>query len=200
MRYSWLLTLAAILAVIIFQNALVPARSNLAALIKLDTVEAPVSVERNGRKVLVAKIYSTYPFNSHNFLTIAVGSADGVQTGMAVTADGTYLLGQITEVFEHYSYVRTIFDKNWQISVRIGKGQHDALLTGGQQPMLTMIDKSSVVVDGDQVVTASREFLYGMKLGQIAGLREQAGVSFQMGELAVPYSQNGLKEVAVIIR
>ncbi len=200
MKYSWLLTFIALLAIVIFNNALVPAKTDLAARIALDPYAKPTLVKQAGRQALVAKIYSTYPFNNRSYFTIAAGAADGVEQGMAVTAEGNYLLGQVTEVFEHYSNVRTIFDRDWQISVRVGAGQHDALMVSGQQPALTMIDKNSTVQEGDAVISASRDFPYGMKLGAITGVQTAHEVSFQQGVLAVPYQVNDLKEAAVLIK
>lgn len=200
MRYGWLLTLFAILIVVIFSNKIAPAKNDLMGMITLQPYIKPELVKQSGRQVLVAKIYSTYPLNDHRYLTIAAGEADGVVQGMVVTTDGNQLLGQVTEVFEHYSNVRTIFDQSWQISVRIGQGQSDALLVSGQQPQLTMIDKKSVILEGDPVISASRDFPYGLKIGTISGVQNANEVSFQRGILDVPYQVNDLKEVAVIIK
>ncbi len=200
MRYSWLLTLITIFGIIIFHNVVTPVKTNLTALLTLNSLDEPVAVTQNGRSALIAQVYSTYPFNNHSILTIAAGSEDGVKVGMVVTTDGNYLLGQVTEVFENHSNVRTIFDKNWQLSVRIGQQRVDALLISGQQPLLTMIDRKSIVLEGDEVVSASRDFPFGMKIGTITGVQEAREVSFQEGRLAMPYQENDLKEVAVITR
>ena len=98
MKHSWLLTLVAILAIVVFHNALVPVKANLAALITLAGFEQPELIKQNGREALIAKIYSTYPLNNHSVITVAAGSADGVAVGMAVTADGEHLLGQVVGV------------------------------------------------------------------------------------------------------
>ncbi len=200
MKYSWLLTLVALLAIAMFHNAIVPAKTNLAAVISLERFPQPQHVKQNGREVLVAQVYSTYPFNNRSILTVAAGSEEGIRPGMVVTADGNYLLGQVTEVFDHLSNVRTIFDKDWQISARVGSAQADALLVSGQQPSLTMIDKKIAVAEGDPVISASRDFPYGLKIGTISGIESAGEVSFQQGMLQVPYQVNDLKEVAIIIR
>ncbi|PIR89206.1 MAG: hypothetical protein COU07_01950, partial [Candidatus Harrisonbacteria bacterium CG10_big_fil_rev_8_21_14_0_10_40_38] len=86
--------------------------------------------DEGSHKFLRAQIYSTYPFNNRGLVTLNVGLRDGVVSGMNVVIDNSFLLGQITEVFESYSVARTIFDTGWEVPVKIGDGV-DALLAGG---------------------------------------------------------------------
>ncbi len=200
MKYLWILVLVGAAALVFFNNAAVSSKFSLAALISLEPLPEPLPVSENRREALIAKVHSTYPFNHRSFFTIAAGSGDGIKAGMAVTADGNHLLGRVAEVFENESVVRTIFDNNWAISVRVGPGGADALLVAGQEPALTLIDKKSAVSEGEWVYSASREFPYGLKLGTVRGLREADADPFQESDLELPYRFNEIKEVAVLIK
>ena len=63
-----------------------------------------------------------------------------------------------------------------------------------------MIDRKSVVAEGDLVISASRDFPYGLKLGTITDIKGANEVSFQQGMLTMPYQINDLKEVAVLLK
>ncbi len=200
MKYSWLLVIIALAAIVVFNKVLVPARTNFTSAIILEPFIPPSVVKQNNREALVAKVYSTYPFNHRDYLMVAAGAADGVQPGMAVTADGNYLLGQVTEVFDRYSTIRTIFDQNWSLSVRAGDQGENALLISGQQPGLTMIDKKSVLKTGDSVYSASRDFPYGLKIGSVGEVTDSSAAAFRQAALEFPYPFNDLQEVAILIK
>jgi cell shape-determining protein MreC len=157
-KYLWFLIALGLIGLVFFGNALVANKTNLAAVITLQPLEKPAFIKQGNRETLIARIYSTYPFNHRNFLTVNAGFADGVALGMAVSTDGNFLLGQVTEVFEYTSNIRTIFDKNWTISVRLGTKATDALLVSGQDPQLTLIDKKAKAEEGAPVYSASRAF------------------------------------------
>lgn len=200
MKYLWIPVLVGAAALVFFNSAAISSKFGLVSLISLEPLPAPLPVSENRREALIAKVHSTYPFNHRGFFTIAAGAGHGIEAGMAVTADGNYLLGQVAEVFESESVVRTIFDNNWALSVRIGPSEVDALLATGQEPKITLIDKKSAVSEGEWVYSASRDFPYGLKLGTVRGLRNADADQFQEADLDLPYRLNEIKEVAVLIK
>ncbi len=159
----------------------------------------PELVKKDDLVYYSAKVYSTYPFNHRNLFTINLGSKDGVEEMMAVALKPGVLIGQITEVFRDYSVVKSIFDSNFKIAVRIGSSQIDALLEGGNKPVLTMIDKTSGIKTGDSVYTAGLDFPYGMKVG-ITGeiFEDQKGGFFKKAFLETSYDVGDFKEVFVV--
>ena len=200
MKYLWFPIVIGLIGLVFFGNTLVSNKTNLAAVVTLQPLDKPTLIKQDGREALIARVYSTYPFNHRNFLTVSAGYADGVTPGMAVTADGNFLLGQVAEVFEHTSNVRTIFDKNWTISVRLGAKAADALLVSGQEPQLTMIDKKAEVEDDAPVYSASRDFPYGLKMGTVKNIQDPGVIAFKQAELELPYQLNDLKEVAILLK
>lgn len=175
-------------------------KNNLVELINLRPLAKPEIIQQGKRSVLVAKVYSTFPFNNKNLIAINAGSIDGVAIGMPVSLEGNILIGQIIEVSERQSIVRTIFDKDWSIPVRVGVAQYDALLVGSQNPRLTLIDKTNNVSIGDQVISAKRDLPYGMKVGEVSQVNDLVASSFKEASLVLPYDPKDLREVAIFIK
>lgn len=142
---------------------------------------------------LTAKIFSTYPFNIKNQLTINVGEKQGVKKGTTATIGENILVGQIIEVFENYSVARTIFEPKWQIPVRIGDEEINGLLQGGNEPKITLIEKPVKI--GDIVFSATADFPYGLKIGEISEIKETSSGIFKEAEVKVSYNINELREV-----
>lgn len=151
-----------------------------------------------GNGHLMAKIFSTYPFNIKNTITLNVGAEQGVIEGMAVTVGENILLGRIVEIFEEKSVARTLFDPQWQIPVRIGGEEIDALLTGGLEPKITLLEKSQLIKTGDAVYSASADFPYGLKIGEIAEIKETSSGVFKEATLKIFYNISDLRGAYVI--
>jgi cell shape-determining protein MreC len=144
------------------------------------------------------KVYSAYPFNNRSELTLAAGENAGLKEGMTVTVGGRLLLGRIIKTSAQYSIVRTIFDSGWEIPARIGEAGVDALLIGGQSPVLTLINKNKPIKSGETVYSAGRRFPYGLIIGKIDALFGEEPDLFQRASLTMPYELNNIQEVAVI--
>ncbi len=152
------LLLIGITVVFLASNFFTGTKDQLAALITLEPLVKSSLVRQNGRQAVVAQIYSTFPFNHKNLLTLNAGSDDGVVVGAPVTLDGNILLGQIVEVSSGQSVARTIFDREWSLSARIGSNYVDALLIGGQNPRLTLIDKDDEILEVEIIFSAQKDF------------------------------------------
>lgn len=146
-----------------------------------------------------ATIFSTYPFNNQRVLAIALGSEDGLKKSMPVVAAPGILLGQVIEVFPKYSLVKTIFDPDFKIPVRIGAAATDALLEGGNQPMVTLINKNTLALSGDFVYSAGVQFPYRMQIGILAVVSDFQDNFLKKAELKINYNINELKKVYVIV-
>ena len=150
------------------------------------------------RPELIARVHSTYPTNNRGLLVLNAGASHGVKPGMAVTVDGFTFLGVIEEVQESSSVVRTVFDTDWKLPVRVGPDAVDALLIGGRNPRLSLIVKSGNVTDGNNIVTASKEIPYGLKVGEVQGVTGNVGSAFQEGGILLPYESN-ISEVVILL-
>ncbi|TSC60179.1 MAG: Uncharacterized protein LiPW15_57 [Parcubacteria group bacterium LiPW_15] len=116
------------------------------------------------KNMLVADVYSRYPFNFKNELLADAGASDNVKNGGAAIFDGV-LIGKIIEVKDRTAVIQTVFDPSFSLPVRIGKSKTDALLIGGVEPRLTMIPKNADIAPGDLVYSASANFEYGLLVG-----------------------------------
>lgn len=122
-------------------------------------------------RMVEAKVYSIYPFGNRSEITINVGADKGVASGQAVVLDNS-LIGRIKEVKARTSVVQTIFDPGFQIPVRIGKGEIDALYVGGMSPKLDLIDAKESIDCGELIVAAADNFAYGLGMGYAAQIKE----------------------------
>jgi rod shape-determining protein MreC len=147
---------------------------------------------------LAAKVFSTYPFNIKNKITINVGEKQGVKKMMTATVGENLLLGQVVGVFENFSVIQTIFDPNWQLPARISKEEIDGLFQAGNEPKVVLIEKEKAIQIGDVVYSASQEFPYGLKIGEISEIKETAAGVFKEAILKIPFNVNELREVQIL--
>lgn len=162
-------------------------RAQIEAL-RAELLHARLGIDRGKtQKELPAKIYSLYPFSDKSLVTVNVGKAQGVREGMPVVIERTLLLGRVRSVYEGTSTVQTVFDPKFQIPVRTGEEEADALYVGGLTPALRLIEAKSGVMSGDFVLSASADLPYGLVLGSVhevveKGLLKEATIrpSFEM--------------------
>lgn len=145
-----------------------------------------------------AEVFSSYPFNFRNVLSLSRGRDHGIRSGGAVVFRGA-LVGQITEVFERSSVVRTLYDPRFELAVRIGpRGAVDAILKGGTQPKITLIAKDAAVAAGDIVTTADPALPLGIAVGEVEEVIETPSAPFKEATLFLPYSLPALRFVSVL--
>ncbi len=145
---------------------------------------------------LIARIHAHYPFNDKSSFSIDLGSDDDIKKNMVVTAGPNILLGKVEEVFSSYSLVKTIFSSDQKLPVRIGERGVEALLSGGSNLKVAMIAKDKKITDGEAVFSASKDYPYGLKIGEAENIQQglSTGV-FQEADVKVPYNFRDLTEV-----
>ena len=167
---------------------------------QLEQTESRTSLVKEGkRQMLSASVYSTYPFTSGNELFISAGEEHGVALGLAVLPAPGLFLGKIKTLDTRQSVVQTLFDRGWELPVKIGERKIDALLVGGQRPMLTLISKNKVVTSGETVYLASKEFPYALTLGVTSEVVPSDAGLFQEASLEVPYAISDLSSVLILL-
>jgi rod shape-determining protein MreC len=143
------------------------------------------------------KVYSSYPFNSRGEIIIAAGEDQGLKSGDLAVINGNLLVGKVTKVFKSSSVVSTIFDPSWKMPVRIGQGEVDALMEGGNELTLTLIPKEASINEGELVITAGKDFPYGLGVGTIKNIRESTGGVFREATLEPLFQLKELRNVAI---
>lgn len=196
MKYGWFLILIGLLGAILLSNLSIGRKNQLVSLVSSFSFNEGADLRRAGqREFLVVKVFSTYPFNHKNLAAVAAGSKDGVKLNMNALVSGERLFGKIVEVSGNQSIIRTIFDPNWSLPVRIGNQETDALLVGGQEPRLTTIEKNRIVSIGDRIYSASKDFGYGLFIGTVGDIDDLPGVAFREADVTLDYEFNNLREL-----
>ncbi|MBI4119232.1 MAG: rod shape-determining protein MreC [Parcubacteria group bacterium] len=162
---------------------------------KLDSLKADAGAIPEG---LAVKIYSAYPFNTRNAFVTSGGATQGVLQDMAATIDGKTMVGFVESVSGRTSLVRTIFDASFQIPVRIGPHEIDALLQGGNRPLLTLIEKNADVNRGDAVISADKRFPYGLIIGAVGEISGDSTEAFKETAVDVPYVVTKLRTLYLV--
>jgi len=124
-----------------------------------------------------AKVYSSYPFFDKAEITINIGRESGAREGAPVLAGQRILIGRIKTVYKRLSVVQTIFDPAFKIPARIGLEEVDALYLGGLAPRLSLVEDLSAVEVGEVVVSADKNFPYGLVLGRIMDVSKKNDLS-----------------------
>jgi len=148
---------------------------------------------------ITAKVFSTYPFNIKNKITINAGEKQGIKKSMVATVGENILLGQVTDVFENFSVIQTIFDPAWQLPVRIGKEEINGLFKAGNEPKVILIEKEKQIQTDDIVYSASQEFPYGLKIGEVVEIKETAAGVFKEAVLKMPFNVGELREIKILM-
>lgn len=156
------------------------------------------SLKNSDGKYLPANIFSTYPFNVKNILTVNKGIKDGVKKGAAVVIGTDIFMGQVSDILENFSSIRTVFDPDWQIPVKIGENKINGLFKGGNDPKITLIEKAVKV--GDGVFSASKDFPLHLKIGEISQINEGTGGVFKEATVQVPYNIGELENVYILMQ
>lgn len=150
----------------------------------------------NSDKNIAARIFSTYPFNTKNILTIDKGLNDGVAAGMAAIVESNIFVGEVYSAEKKSSSIRTVFDPSWQLPVKIGENKINGLFKGGNDPKITLIEKP--IKEGDGVFLASNNFPLYLKIGNISKVTEESGNVFKEAFVQMPYSINELENVYLV--
>lgn len=149
---------------------------------------------------LAVKVFSSYPFNNKNLLSVNQGREQGVRAGMPVVVGDQILVGQVSQVFKNYSLVKTIFSPDWEIPVRIGEKKVPALLIGGPELKLTMIVNDKPILDGQVVFAAKTDLPYGLKVGEVINVTNDSATGvFKEAGVKLDYDFNDLTDLSVLL-
>ncbi|OGY97334.1 MAG: hypothetical protein A2128_00540 [Candidatus Liptonbacteria bacterium GWC1_60_9] len=142
-------------------------------------------------------VFSSYPFNLRNVLTLSRGADAGIRSGGAAVFRGA-LVGRIAEVGPRTSIATTVYDPRFELPVRIGSSGVDALLTGGTSPKITLIAKDAPVAAGDVATSADPSLPLGLAVGEVLEVVSEPSAPFKEAALRFPYRIQALRFVSVL--
>jgi len=103
---------------------------------------------------LRAEIIGRSPESWHKQVIINKGKKDGIELGKGVfSLNG--IVGQVSQVFDHSSIVKLVFDKSFQMGAKIERTEEYGVLSGSfpDYAILDFIKIDSTVKVGDRVVS-----------------------------------------------
>lgn len=118
-----------------------------------------------------------------NYLTLNVGSADGVVSGRGVVA-ANGVVGRVKVVSEHYATVTSLLHSETRIASRIKRdGTIGTVRWPGDDPTHALLDnvlRETKLVKGDTVVTSSYNSVFpeGIFIGTIDGFVQEPDKNF----------------------
>jgi rod shape-determining protein MreC len=129
-------------------------------------------------KLVTARVSFPDPNNLNKFITIDKGSADGIQTGMAVV-DPNYFVGLVTEVSEHSAKITLAIDMTAVVAAQDqatgASGNAYGMWQEAGRMELRHVDRNATLKDGDPIATSTNGSVSsayvpgGILIGQVDG-------------------------------
>lgn len=153
-----------------------------------------------------AKIIAWDSSNWASNFTISKGANDGIELGDSVVTEYSALVGQVIELGDNWSTVRTLIDVDFGTGALVGATGSAAMVIGDFSLMqdgfakLAYLTDSSGVFENDTVVTSGEggSFPQGLLIGTITALTSSDGGQSITGILTPACNLNTLTQVFII--
>ncbi|GAA4010040.1 rod shape-determining protein MreC [Hymenobacter fastidiosus] len=136
-----------------------------------------------GYPLIPARVINNSLRNVDNYLTLNVGTRDGVKPGMGVLA-AAGVVGRVKVTSEHYATVTSVLHSKTSISAKIQRdGTFGSIRWLGDDPthaLLDYIPRQNKLVRGDTVVTSGYNAIFpeGVRIGTIDSFVKEADKNF----------------------
>jgi rod shape-determining protein MreC len=150
--------------------------------------------------LIAAKVVGKNLTLLRNTLTLSVGKLDGALPHMPVVGDGG-LVGVISNVSDHYSIVRILFNSDFRASAKSQRARVDGILAwDGEDLTLTNVAKNLDIVVGDTLITSEYSSTYppNIRIGTVREVAEQLGSLFKRVLVSPGVDFVRLEEVFVV--
>ena len=131
---------------------------------------------------------------SQDYLTIDKGSKDGIAVGFPVITQQKVLVGKVSKVYDNFSRVQLITDKEVSFDAKIPEEEIYGLAKGkgNFKLFLDLIPKEKEIKVGDLIVTAALGGIYpkNLLLGEITQIKNSDTASFQEAEIKPAFNIN----------
>lgn len=189
---------------LLLQHNLDVLRHQLAELTADTSVSQKAQAETlEGMQLIPAKVVSNSVRQKDNYLTINVGSADGVEPEMGVVS-GTGVVGIVSKVTPHHALVMSILNSKSSISCRLrGSDYFGYMKWKGGNPLQASMDdvpRHAKTHLGDVVETSgfSSVFPAGIFLGRVAQIHNsEDGLAYEL-EIQLSTDLSHIQNVSVI--
>jgi rod shape-determining protein MreC len=136
------------------------------------------------------------------YITVNLGSKDGVKANQAVTEPGGVLIGKVAETYENYSKVMLIVSPESGVNCLAQTTRANGLVKGayGMAASLEMIDQSEELLSGDVIITSGLEegIPKGLLVGKISQIEESPNMVFKSAELELYADFAHIEEIFIV--
>lgn len=137
-----------------------------------------------------------------NYLTLNIGSDDGVMVNMPVISDKG-LVGKVISVSNKYCIAEILKSKNSRTSVIVERSRISGILTwnGGNNLLLSEVAKNLDIKTGDIIKTSEYSSIFpeNIEVGVVVGISYDTGNLFQKVEIKSFVDFAALEEVFVLL-
>jgi rod shape-determining protein MreC len=159
-----------------------------------------IGLEKEFKLILVETIGKDI---SQDFLLINKGSKDGLSKNLPVITQQKTLVGKITEVYENFSKVMLLTDKESSFDAEIPEKEIYGVVKGrgNFKLFLDLIPQDKEIKEGDLVVTSSLGGVFprGILVGEIKEIKKSDVELFQKAEIQPALDIKELKFLFVIL-
>jgi rod shape-determining protein MreC len=133
--------------------------------------------------LIPARVINNTMYNVDNFITLNVGSANGVTRGLGVVAAGG-VVGRVHVVSEHYATVASVLHSKTTVASKIKRdGTFGTIKWQGDDPTHVLLDnvlRETKLVKGDTVVTSGYNAVFpeGIFIGTIDSFVKEPDKNF----------------------
>lgn len=180
-------------------------RREMARLTKDSTyTERQHSLALMDETLVPARVVANSVMHKDNFLTINVGSEDGVEPEMGVVS-GTGVVGIVSKVTAHHALVMSVLNSNSSISCRLrGTDYFGYMKWHGGNPLQASMDdvpRHARVKVGDVVETSgfSNVFPAGIFLGKVAQVHNSSDGLAYVLEIQMSTDLSCIENVSVVV-
>jgi rod shape-determining protein MreC len=139
---------------------------------------------------------------SQDTLLINLGSRDGISKDFPVINQQKALIGKIGEVYENYSKVILISNKESTFDAKVGPDEIYGVVKGkgSLRLFLDLIPREKEIKEGDLVVTAPLGGIFpqGLLIGEIVKVLKSDVMAWQQAEILPAFDINELETLFVI--
>lgn len=140
---------------------------------------------------------------SQDYLLIDKGGRDGLKKDLTIITSQRTLLGKISEVYDDFSRVNLISDKNMAFDAKDQESEVVGVVKGKGhfQLFFDLIPQEKEMKEGDSMVTVSLGGIFpgGILLGHIAKISKSALEPFQQVEIKPSFDIKNLDVIFVIL-
>jgi len=140
---------------------------------------------------------------SQDFILINKGSKDGLSKDLPVITSQKLLVGRINEVYDHFSKVILISNKEGSFDAKISGNEVYGVVKGkgDLRVVLELVPRESEIKEGDLVVTTSLGGIFpsGILVGQIKKIRKSDIEPFQDAEIGNSFNIKNSEGLFVIL-